>query len=110
MLLSYAQVAGLPGDPSKEAAVVFAKATNDCVISWRRHTYCEQLMFVNGTANVEMKDGQPATLTNGDYIYLSAKHQRQFTCQIAARSLSHRKARSTSTTCKGTRTSRRRKL
>jgi len=69
------------GDPTKGASVLLAKATNGCLIPWHWHTYSEQLMFVGGSAKVEMKDGQPAIMKKGDYVFLPGKHQHQFTCQ-----------------------------
>jgi quercetin dioxygenase-like cupin family protein len=81
VLPSCAQIAGDRGDPTKEAAVIYAKAKPGCVVPWHWHTYAEQLMFVSGTAKVEMKDGKPATMNAGDYFFLPGKHQHQFTCQ-----------------------------
>ncbi|HKR85536.1 MAG TPA: cupin domain-containing protein [Terriglobales bacterium] len=71
------------GDPSKGAATVMAKAASGCVIPWHWHSAREQLMFVTGTAKVDMKDGAPARLHSGDYINLPAKNVHQFTCLAA---------------------------
>ena len=40
-------------------------------------------MMVSGRAKVEMKDGDPVTLRPGDFVYLTAKHVHQFTCQAS---------------------------
>jgi quercetin dioxygenase-like cupin family protein len=71
------------GDPSKGAATIMAKAAAGCVIPWHWHTAREQLMFVAGTAKIEMKDGAPARLHGGDYINLPSKNVHQFTCVAA---------------------------
>ena len=61
-----AMISVASGDPSQGAAMVMAKASSGCVIPWHWHTAREQLMFVTGTAKVEMKDGAPAHLHSGD--------------------------------------------
>ena len=73
------------GDPSKGAAVLQLKAAPGCVIPWHWHTSNENLMFVSGTAKVEMKDGSPVTLRAGDYLSLPSKHVHQFTCVAACK-------------------------
>ena len=71
------------GDPTKGAAVVLIKAASGCVIPWHWHTASEQLMFVSGSAKVDMKDGAPARLHTGDYLSLPSKNVHQFTCVAA---------------------------
>lgn len=71
------------GDPFKGAATIMAKVASGCVIPWHWHTAREQLMFVTGTAKVDMKDGAPARLHSGDYINLPSKNVHQFTCRVA---------------------------
>ena len=71
------------GDPSKGAATIMAKVAAGCVIPWHWHTAREQLMFVTGTAKVDMKDGAPARLHSGDFINLPSKNVHQFTCLAA---------------------------
>ena len=89
----FGPVPGLPGcivvsprqgDPGKEAFVVLAKANTGCKIPWHWHTGKEQLMFVSGSAKVEMKEAT-STMSAGDYINLPAKHQHQFTCLAACK-------------------------
>jgi quercetin dioxygenase-like cupin family protein len=75
-----AMISVASGDPSKGAATVMLKAASGCVIPWHWHTAREQLMFVSGTAKVDMKDGAPARLHSGDYIDLPSKNVHQFTC------------------------------
>src|SRR5512140_3576154 len=71
------------GDPSKGAAVILAKTASGCVIPWHWHSAGEQLMFVAGSAKVDMKDGAPVRMHTGDYIKLPAKNVHQFTCVAA---------------------------
>ena len=71
------------GDPSKEAAVILAKATTGCVIPWHWHSASEQLMIVSGAAKVGMKDGKPVSVHSGDYLSLPEKNVHEFTCVAA---------------------------
>ena len=71
------------GDPAKGNAVLLLKAQTGCVVPWHWHTPVESLMMVSGRAKVEMKDGDPVTLRPGDFVYLTAKHVHQFTCQAS---------------------------
>jgi len=71
------------GDPSKGPSVILLKFKPGCVIPWHWHTASEQLMVVSGTGKAQMKDGQPATVRPGDYLYLPAKHVHQFTAVTA---------------------------
>lgn len=73
------------GDPSKGAAVLQLKVAPGCVIPWHWHTANENLMFVSGSAKVEMKDGSPVTVRAGDYLSLPSKHAHQFTCVAACK-------------------------
>ena len=73
------------GDPTKGAGVLQLKATPGCVIPWHWHTSNENLMFVSGSAKVEMKDGAPVTVRAGDYLHLPSKHVHQFTCVTACK-------------------------
>ncbi len=66
------------GDPSKEAAVILLKFKAGCVVPWHWHTAAEQLMVVSGTGSAQMKDGKPAMVHPGDYLYLPAKHVHEF--------------------------------
>jgi len=69
--------------PDLGAAVILAKVAAGCVIPWHWHTAGEQLMFVAGSAKVDMKDGAPVRMHTGDYIKLPAKNVHQFTCVAA---------------------------
>jgi quercetin dioxygenase-like cupin family protein len=71
------------GDPTKGAAVILAKVNAGCVVPWHWHTAAEQLMFVSGSAKVDMKDGAPVRLHAGDYVKLPSKNVHQFTCVAA---------------------------
>ncbi len=73
------------GDPSKGAAVLQLKSAPGCAIPWHWHTSNENLMFVSGSAKVEMKDGGPVTVRAGDYLHLPSKHVHQFTCVTACK-------------------------
>ena len=78
-----ATISGAKGDPSKGAATIMAKIAPGCVIPYHWHSAAEQLMFVSGSAKIDMKDGAPARLRAGDYINLPSKNTHQFTCVAA---------------------------
>ena len=87
-----APMAGLPqciamavesGDPSKGASVIVFKGTAGCVIPWHWHTPTEHVMIVSGSARLEMKGGNSATLGPGGYALMPSKHVHQFTCTSA---------------------------
>lgn len=71
------------GDPGKGNATLLLRAQNGCVVPWHWHTPSERLMMVSGHAKAEMKDGKPAVLRPGDFLYLTSKHVHQFTCQAS---------------------------
>jgi quercetin dioxygenase-like cupin family protein len=71
------------GDPSKEPAVILLKFKPGCVVPWHWHTASEQLIVVSGAGKAQMKDGHPATVHPGDYLYLPGKHVHQFTAVTA---------------------------
>jgi quercetin dioxygenase-like cupin family protein len=73
------------GDPTKGAGVLQLKSAAGCVIPWHWHTSNENLMFVSGSAKVEMKDGASVTVRAGDYLHLPSKHVHQFTCLTACK-------------------------
>lgn len=73
------------GDPSQGAAILQLKSAPGCVIPWHWHTSNENLMFVSGSAKIEMKDGAPVTARAGDYLHLPSKHVHQFTCLTACK-------------------------
>jgi quercetin dioxygenase-like cupin family protein len=80
VLPSCATFAPQHGDPTKGAATILIKSTSGCVIPWHWHTAAEQLMFVSGTAKIEMEGSSAHTLNKGDFVLLPAKHHHQFTC------------------------------
>src|ERR1051326_4702528 len=74
--IKLAPMAGLPacvtmavesGDPSKSPSVIVFKGTAGCLIPWHWHTPAEHVMIVSGSAKVEMKGGNSATLGPGGY-------------------------------------------
>ena len=71
------------GDPSKGPSVIIAKFKPGCVVPWHWHTASEQLIVISGTGKAQMKDGQPVTLHQGDYLFLPSKHVHQFTAVTA---------------------------
>jgi quercetin dioxygenase-like cupin family protein len=91
--LKFASVAGLPtcvqiaiesGDPAQGAFVALAKAKTGCAVPWHRHTANEQLMLVEGTGRVQMKDmGQPVALRAGGYALMPSHHVHEFRCTQA---------------------------
>jgi quercetin dioxygenase-like cupin family protein len=80
VLPSCATLAVEKGDPMKGASILLIKASSGCKIPWHWHTATEQLMFVSGTAKIEMQDSQPHALKKGDFALLPGKHHHQFTC------------------------------
>jgi len=68
------------GDPSKGPSVIVFKGTAGCTIPWHWHTPTEHVMIVSGTAKVEMKGMNTATITSGGYAMMPSKHHHQFTC------------------------------
>ena len=79
-LPSCAKVAPLRGDPSKEAAVLFAEVSTGCVVPWHWHTPIEDVAMVGGSAKIEMKEGAARTVSAGDFVTFPPKHVHQFTC------------------------------
>ena len=78
-----ATIAPLRGDPTKEAAVLYAKTSSGCRIPWHWHTANEQLMIATGSGTLEMKDEKPLHLEPGAYAFLPGHHLHQFTCLTA---------------------------
>lgn len=91
--LKFAPVAGLPtcvqiaiesGDPAQGAFVALAKAKAGCTVPWHWHTAGEQLMIVEGTARVQMKDmGKPVALRPGGFAMMPSHHIHEFRCTEA---------------------------
>ena len=67
------------GDPSKGPSVLLLKFQPGCTIPWHWHTAGETLILVNGSAKMQMKDGQPMSAKQGDFVYLPGKNVHQFT-------------------------------
>ncbi len=75
------QIAIESGDPAQGAFVALAKAKTGCAVPWHWHTAGEQLMIVEGTARVQMKDmGKPVTLHAGGFAMMPAHHIHEFRC------------------------------
>jgi quercetin dioxygenase-like cupin family protein len=91
--LKFVPTAGLPtcvqiaiesGDPAQGAFVALAKAKTGCAVPWHWHTGSEQLMIVEGTARVQMKDtGKPVALRAGGFAMMPARHVHEFRCTQA---------------------------
>ncbi|HEX3483380.1 MAG TPA: cupin domain-containing protein [Kofleriaceae bacterium] len=91
--MKFAPVAGLPtcvqialesGDPAQGGFVALAKAKTGCTVPWHWHPGIEQLMFVDGTARVHMKDaGQPVALRAGGFAMMPSHHVHEFQCTQA---------------------------
>jgi len=91
--LKFAPVAGLPtcvqiaiesGDPAQGAFVALVKTKAGCTVPWHWHTGGEQLMIVEGTARVQMKDtGKPVALRAGGFAMMPPHHIHEFKCTEA---------------------------
>lgn len=78
------QIAIESGDPAQGGFVALAKAKTGCTVPWHWHSASEQLMFVDGTARVHMKDaGQPVTLRAGGFAMMPPHHVHEFQCTQA---------------------------
>jgi quercetin dioxygenase-like cupin family protein len=80
-----AQLATEHGDPTKGAFVGAVRLKAGCTIPWHWHSANEQLMIVQGTARMEMRDkegGAPTTsaLKPGGFVNLPSKHTHQLKC------------------------------
>jgi len=69
------------GDPATGPSIIFARINAGCVIPWHWHTAPERVVFVSGTARIDMKDAKSVTLTSGGFAMLAAQHPHQFTCK-----------------------------
>ena len=88
--MKFGPIAGLPtciqvaiqsGDPAQGAFVALAKMKTGCANPWHWHTANEQLMFVEGTGRVQMKDqGKPVALRAGGFAMMPARHVHEFRC------------------------------
>ncbi len=68
------------GDPSKGASFILAKAGTNCVIPWHWHNANETVMMVSGEARLDIKDGNPITISQGGNALLPSMHIHRFTC------------------------------
>lgn len=76
-----AQVAIQSGDPTQGAFVALAKLKTGCATPWHWHTAGEQLMLVEGTGRVQMKDqGKPVALRAGGFAMMPSRHVHEFRC------------------------------
>jgi quercetin dioxygenase-like cupin family protein len=76
-----AQMAIQSGDPAHGAFIALAKLKTGCVVPWHWHTASEQLMIVEGTGRVQMKDlGQPVALRAGGFAVMPPHHAHDFRC------------------------------
>jgi len=73
-------LAGMRGDPVKEAATFLVRMTGGCVVGWHWHHGTEEVLLIKGTAVAQMKGGEPTTLGPGAYIQLPAYHVHRFRC------------------------------
>lgn len=78
------QVAIQSGDPAQGAFVALAKAKTGCTVPSHWHAGTEQLMIVEGTARVHMKDmGAPVALRAGGFAMMPPRHVHEFRCTQA---------------------------
>ena len=78
-----AKIAAANGDPTKGAAVIYAKWPAGCTIPMHWHTAREQLITVAGSGTIEHEGGSKETVTKGGFVLLPAKHKHNFTCKAA---------------------------
>ncbi|HEY3352911.1 MAG TPA: hypothetical protein VGQ83_06655 [Polyangia bacterium] len=69
------------GNPTTGPSTLLIKLSRGCVLPSHWHTYKEELMFVSGTAKLEMPGVPTQPVTAGGYTLLPAKHHHQLTCQ-----------------------------
>jgi quercetin dioxygenase-like cupin family protein len=91
--MKFGPIAGLPtcvqvaiesGDPTQGAFVALAKAKAGCTVPSHWHTANEQLMLVEGTARVHMKDmAKPVALRAGGFAMMPSRHVHEFKCTEA---------------------------
>jgi quercetin dioxygenase-like cupin family protein len=75
------QIAIESGDPAQGAFVVLVKAKTGCAVPWHWHTATEQLMLVEGTARIQMKDmDKPVALRAGGFAIMPSRHVHEFRC------------------------------
>jgi quercetin dioxygenase-like cupin family protein len=72
------------GDPAQSAFVALVKAKAGCAVPWHWHAANEQLMIIEGTARVQMKDmGKPVALRAGGFAMMPSHHIHEFRCTQA---------------------------
>ncbi len=78
-----AKAAPVHGDPSKGAAVIYAKFPAGCGVPTHWHSANERLIAISGTMRMEHQGGKPETAQKGEFIFMPAKHQHSATCTTA---------------------------
>jgi len=68
------------GDPKTGPSVTFVKLAGGCKVPWHIHSANAQVLFVTGTAQLQMKGEKVQSLTQGSYAYVPANHQHQESC------------------------------
>ncbi len=68
------------GDPKTGSSVTLSKLAAGCKVPWHFHSANAQVLFVNGTFQLQMKGEEVQTLTQGSYAYVPANHQHQESC------------------------------
>ena len=68
------------GDPKAGSTISLLKFASGCTVPMHWHSANENLMFVSGTGQFEMKGEQPHTCKAGDYVLAPARHQHQLSC------------------------------
>jgi quercetin dioxygenase-like cupin family protein len=73
-------IAGLRGDPSKEAATLMVRMTSGCVVPFHWHHATEEVVMLQGTAVTQMMGGKPYELKPGSYSQLPKEHVHRMRC------------------------------
>jgi len=68
------------GDPKAGSSISLLKFASGCTVPMHWHSANENLMFVSGTGQFEMKGEQPHTCKAGDYVFAPARHPHQLSC------------------------------
>jgi len=71
------------GDPGTGPATFFIKGTKGCKVPMHFHSVTEQLMMVNGTAQIQMKGDAPRILKGGAFVITPSRHPHLLTCTSA---------------------------
>jgi quercetin dioxygenase-like cupin family protein len=71
------------GDPGQGAAVIYAKWPAGCAVPTHWHTANERLVIVSGSGVAHHQGGSAEIVAKGEFIFMPAKHQHDFTCKTA---------------------------